>query len=1248
MSLSSQPAAPFGFLTSNSPPGDWIEQHRQAHQHYRGPRDTRIPPFLGGLAQAVSTLRFSLMQLRLALERTPSQPTDFRRRLLDSGMGLHGEDPEGHLVKLVDNYLSRRDWREQDILEMILEYLERSSPREGELAGELARLRSLRERDRERYQRVVPGMMSEARGNLMGLGYASRFLQDLKPRFPKLNRGALEVLTGALRMSLGLPRGAIEEIATRETPADLWSRFYKEAGAHWTAQGTFLTLKPFEKASLYLMESLPIEKRGHSGFVRYLLENEAAYRRILAACYASPEEQQNRLLEETDRYNRLPEHALQPAAYDEEERALFLYAFFLRPDVVEAIAERERHKDLYQAVPGLPSRALLPRVLQEVQNVFGYITPESFEKIVEILELPPVEVIRVIASYKQYSADPGGDILIYVCKGTACFLRGQPNLSRSLSSHIRAEQGEVGEHGIQFIEMDCFGVCHLAPVIKSRDTFLGNRTARDIPRMLDQLLKGPEYDNRLSFIRRIQQELAPGRTSDLPDTMRILRVEGNDGAKSPSPGTVGEGPIPSEKDLGGAGLRIDSDGRVHAVAAEGSRELGRVIPSCLPFHYTGRDGSVQVGCVVLDEFGQATEFIHVDADFLGDDLRRTMKPAVRVTEGKVWIERNGPFLCLGDYIDQAVAVRSETGAARLVVLSGTPGRTPPAREEGVARGSADGEDAGFAARQDRLVLGFAALADPQDIDSYLAVGGYGAVRRVLGLEGEPAWAPRDIVREVSAARLRGRGGAGFPTGTKWEAVRLARCVVEEGDHNRDPIKFIVANGDEGDPGAFMDRTLIQERPHQVLEGMILAALAVGARYGVLYVRKEYEDAVRRLEHAVFQARRKGFLGRNIFGTPGLCFDIDIRLGAGAFVAGEKRAIMRAIEGEPAEPTLNAVSNTFRGLWGKPTLLNNVETLANVPLILRKGSEWYASRGTENSGGSKIFSVAGIVNRTGLVEVRFGRTLDDIIRICGGVQDGKRLAGVQIGGPSGAILSLTGVRSYLLYTPLDFDTFDRVGAMLGSGGLVFIGDDDDVVRLARHFTDWLAEESCGQCPSCLQGTASLGSTLDSILAGEGTADHIHALWAKSDAIKAGSQCGLGMTAANPVTSALRFFPHSFLYHALANPRLNRQECFLLLEALRLLTREDVQRITGRRRETLGYSFTLKKHLARHLMTELDRLDQVHPGEPRRVRQLLDLLQVPPHEMGTRDISHECSLEELEDHRRYLEDWAGDPEPPSASR
>ena len=1229
-------------------PEEWLVQHQQVRLHFWGPRDTRISAGIPGLAREICALRCSLEQLRLAFEKHPDALRAFRERLGSERVGMDGIDAGGRLVVLIDSCLSRIDWREQDILEMILEYLENgatSRPDHDErakeataLAGELSELKKLRDQDRPAYERAVQGLISEARGSLMGLKQACGLLRNHSLPLDALNEEAIRLLIQSLARTMGIAPNALPPGPLPEDPAWLWEELCGAAQEKWRKMSVVLPLKPFEKASLFLLEALPLAIEGHAGFVRYLIENEDAYRRLLAICYAPLPVQKKSLGEELERYNRLPEYAARPLRYDDPQQQFFLYAFLLRPDVVAAIVERERQKDIYRVISGLSSKAHLPRVLHEVQNIFGYVTPEAFEKIVATLNLEPVDVIRVIASYKQYSADPGGDILIYICKGTACFLRGQPELSRRLALEIEAEEGEVGRHGIQFIEMDCFGVCHLAPVVKARDVFLGKRTGEDIPRLLEQLLKGTSYENRMMFLNRIRQMLAPGHESEPLQGVCVLKVE-EDG--TPPMSHQGETPEQQQSGLEGCAIQLSASGHIFALSGAQKQDLGRLLPDSLAFTIQAPDGTERVGAVIMDETSQIIRLAQFHAPFLEQEMRCTLKPRATVADGAVWVERTGGRLRLGAYTANVIAVETEGMGCRLLHLSGAASQIPPEKEEGLATRQLQTEDEAFLSRQDRLVLGFTAQADPQEIESYLAQGGYAAVKRVLGLSGEPAWAAREIIAEVARARLRGRGGAGFPTGRKWEAVYLAKSIVEESDENQSAMKLIVANGDEGDPGAFMDRTLIQERPHQVIEGMILAALAVAARYGVIYVRKEYEDAVRRLEHALFQARRKGLLGENIFSTAGLHFDIEIRLGAGAFVAGEKRAIMRAIEGEPAEPTLNAVSNTYRGLWGKPTLLNNVETFANAPLIIQRGGNWYARQGTEQSGGSKIFSVAGIVKQTGLVEVRFGRTLDDIVRICGGIQDGKRLAGVQIGGPSGAILSLTGVRSYLMYTPLDFDSFDQVGAMLGSGGLVFIGEDDDVVRLARHFTDWLAEESCGQCPPCMQGTVSLGKTLDVILQGEGASDHLHALWAKSDAIKAGSQCGLGTTSANPVTSALRFFPHAFLHYLLGNPRLNRLELFRVLEGLRLLTRGNVERIATRRRQVVGYSFVLKKHLLRHLVNELERLDQYRPSPQRRTGHFLALLQVRPHEVGTRDVGIECTLEELEQHRQYLQDVYGEP-------
>ncbi len=1208
-------------FTTRLSPSSWIRQHQAAYHICSAPRDRRLPAFVDRLARHASLIRHSLELLRIVFQNHPERYADFLAQLSASRTHFWGDDLDGALPRLVRRALSRSDWRERDLLEMSLDYLGQASmPEALDPGAEIEALERLRAQDPGAYETTMAGLISEARGLLPGLIAAHQALRSRDEPFQRLDANALQALGTAVAGCLGVdPLDFFPSPVAAQDPARLWQAMFDQAAAALAEQRIRPPLKIFEKATLYLLESLPLRSAGHAGFVRHLIEEEEAYRRLLATCYAPLAVQDQRLGEEMERYNRLPENAAVPVSYDDKERRNFLFAFFLRPDVVEAIAERERVKAIYQAVPGLGSRAHLPRVLHEVQNVFGYIVPESFDKIVSALDLDAVDVIRVIASYKQYSVDPKGSILIYICKGTACFLRGQPELSRRMIAEIEAEENEVGRYGVQFIEMDCFGVCHLAPVVKTEDRFLGNQRAENIPRLLQQLRQGPHYDNRLAFVRRILERLAPQRSVALPAQMRVQQLL----CENPAELDPADSLAPAE--ILGRPLNLKAGGEMVAETNGHHRYLGRLIPNSLGFRYRTAANEEKIGCLLVNDAGQIQKVIHFPAYWLENELANTLNPEAMVEDGYVWVRRADDRVRLGPYTDQ-VLVLQRNERYWLLVVDQASGSLPSAEPQH-GGSDPDSEKEDFIQRQDRLVLGFAAAANPDDIESYLGQGGYESVYRVLGLRDEPAWKQQDIIDQILEARLRGRGGAGFPTGRKWNGMLKAQCRVLENDENQDPIKLIVANGDEGDPGAFMDRTLIQERPHQLIEGMIIAAIAVGARYGVIYVRKEYEDAVRRLEHALFQARRKGFLGQDIFGVEGLHFDLEIRLGAGAFVAGEKRAIMRAIEGKPAEPTLKAVSNTVRGLWGKPTLLNNVETFANVPLILRHGGRWYHGQGTEKSGGSKIFSVAGIVNQTGLVEVRFGRTLHDIIRICDGIQEGKVLAGVQIGGPSGAILSLTGVRAYLLDTPLDFDSFNQTGAMLGSGGLVFIGEDDDVVRLARHFTDWLADESCGQCPACFRGTSALGKTLDSILIGEGDSRHIHRLWAQSDSIRSGSQCGLGSTAANPVTSALRFFPHAFFHAVLANPRLNALECFRTLEALRLLTREDVVRVRGSKREVIGYSFTLRKHLFRYLVTVLERLDRYRPAPARRTPRFLDLMQVPAEEVGLRDITLETTPEEV---------------------
>lgn len=1199
-------------------PSWWLERLRWALAHPGPIRDTRIPKDLRPLAKGVSVLRAGLDELRLLVATAPETLRDFLTGLEKEPMGIWGAGPDRPMVRLVQDALARGDWREKDVMDMILEYvsaLEPDLPEDVRHAWAMYRAAATSPNGRTRA--VLDGMISEARGRLGGLQWVRQSASERGcPQgslgLPSIRwlRDTLAVMTGCAR---NLPERSDDDLADMDGAA-LWRDLEEAIKSAWGKSERSFPVKDVEKASLYLMEDMASRDPNHRFFVRYLVEDESAYRRVLRTCYADEKVQRAALDQEIDRFNRLPEHAAHRVSYDGDEKTWWLKAFFFRPDAVQCFVERERVKDIYNVLKGLDARAYLPRVLHEVQGLFGYVTPEACEKIVERLGLDPEDVLRVVASYKQYSADPSGDIIIYVCKGTACFLRGQPELSRRLTAEIGADVDAVGRYGVQYVEMDCFGVCHLAPVVRAGNRFYGTQKPEDIPRLVNRLIQGPDYENRRFFVERLLEKMLAETVSEPVEILTAVRL----GRFSKTAhGVVPQEPSWEEIEQG-CPVILDHKGTVFLQQPDGSTSgLGRLIPRALPFKTRDVDGSDRFGAVILDDDRCVIRGLGLP-DLMDETiLDGALRPTARLVDGQVVLSSSDRSIVLGPYTDR-VMVAEASDAYVCIVFAGEGSSVHPADDDSNVPEKVSVEDAAFRSVQDRVVLDFAAAGHPTRIDSYRAAGGYESVYRVLGFRGEPRWNPERIIAEVRDARLRGRGGAGFPTGRKWEAMLRAVCRVEPEDGNLDPVKLIVANGDEGDPGAFMDRTLIEEKPHQVLEGMILAAVAVGARYGVIYVRKEYEDAVRRLEDALFEARRCGFLGRDIFGVPGLDFDIEIRLGAGAFVAGEKRAIMRAIEGKPAEPTIKAPSNTVRGLWGKPTLLNNVETFANVPVILQRGSAWYARLGTSRSGGTKIFSVAGIVKKTGLVEVRFGKTLGDIIEICGGIQDGKKLSGVQVGGPSGAILSLTGARAYLLQTPLDFDTFNDAGAMLGSGGLVFIGEDDDVVRLARHFTDWLAEESCGQCPSCFRGTRALGRVLDRILAGQGTAADIHELWALSDVVRAGSQCGLGTTAANPVTSALRFFPAAFFHYLLGNPDMNPREMFEALEALRLLTRQEIVRITGVRRHVEGAAFTLKRHLVRFLVEETEKMDQYRPTSLRMTERLLRLLGLPRYEVGQREV------------------------------
>ncbi len=421
------------------------------------------------------------------------------------------------------------------------------------------------------------------------------------------------------------------------------------------------------------------------------------------------------------------------------------------------------------------------------------------------------------------------------------------------------------------------------------------------------------------------------------------------------------------------------------------------------------------------------------------------------------------------------------------------------------------EDIPFYRKQMRLVFGRNGAIDPENIEDYIALGGYSALVKALF-----SMQPDEIIEEVKRSGLRGRGGGGFPTGRKWASMKKAPSP--------DGRRFVIGNADEGDPGAFMDRSLIEGNPHSLIEGMIIGAYAMGATAGYVYIRREYPLALQTLTTALRQAREYGFLGQDILGS-GFSFDIGINRGGGAFVCGESTALMASMEGKVGEPRPKYVHTVEKGLWDRPTCLNNVETWANVPLIIARGADWYAGIGTDKSKGTKIFSLVGKVNNTGLIEVPMGITLREVIfEIGGGIQKGRRFKAVQTGGPSGGVIPES-----LLDLPVDFDRLTEVGSMMGSGGMIVMDDRTCMVDVARYFLQFLTEESCGKCVPCREGVRRVKEIVERICRGEGRMSDLRLIEEMAPEIADGSLCGLGQSAPNPVITSIRYFREEWEAH-----------------------------------------------------------------------------------------------------------------------
>ena len=443
------------------------------------------------------------------------------------------------------------------------------------------------------------------------------------------------------------------------------------------------------------------------------------------------------------------------------------------------------------------------------------------------------------------------------------------------------------------------------------------------------------------------------------------------------------------------------------------------------------------------------------------------------------------------------------------------------------------DELNFYKKQERIALKNCGVIDPECIDEYIAFDGYKALEKVL-----TEMTPDQVIEEITASGLRGRGGAGFPTGKKWMFTKMAK-----GEQ-----KYVVCNADEGDPGAFMDRSILEGDPHCIIEAMMIAGYAVGANKGYIYVRAEYPIAVQRFQKAIDQAKEYGILGQNIWGT-NFSFELEIRLGAGAFVCGEETALLESIEGRRGQPRLKPPFPANAGLWQKPTLINNVETYANVTKIILNGAKWYSSIGTENSKGTKVFALGGNVVNIGLVEVPMGTTLREIVfDIGGGIPNGKQFKAAQTGGPSGGCIP-----AEHLDTPIDYESLNAIGSMMGSGGLIVMDDTKCMVNLAKFYLGFTVDESCGKCTPCRIGTQRMLEMLERITEGEGVPEDIEKLEKLANTIKKASVCGLGQTAPNPVLSTLKYFKEEYIAHiedkkcpageckALANVEINPELC-----------------------------------------------------------------------------------------------------------
>jgi NADH-quinone oxidoreductase subunit F len=725
-----------------------------------------------------------------------------------------------------------------------------------------------------------------------------------------------------------------------------------------------------------------------------------------------------------------------------------------------------REIDAIVAAIGRGAGDLIP-ILQKIQQRYHYLPEEALSRVAEVTKIRPVVIRGVATFYDSFRLRPAGRHKVCVCHGTACHVKGSEQVQEAVERHLKLEKGKdtdaAGNYTVERVA--CVGCCTLAPVVVIDSSTYGHLAATGVAKVFRDF--------------ETQAEGGPGSGTDapqwLPDVPEI-RIGVGSCCIAGGSLTLREA---LERALRKRRIRanirsVGCVGMCHQIPLvevvwPGTESDTRALPSALA-------GSEHAGAGA-----PAAVFARVRPEEAEQVVNQAFPP-------QGWFSRAG--LAARTALDRLLGPADEADHNRLDVR--------------------EGQVCSFLGKQVRIATESCGHLDPLDIDAYARHGGFEALQAVMGEMG-----PDEAVARIQASGLRGRGGAGFPTARKWLAAHAA-----PGD-----LKYMVCNGDEGDPGAFMNRMILESYPYRVLEGLAIAARCIGAREGYLYIRAEYPLAVRRVREAIARMEERGLLGEGMCGGR-WSLHVQVKEGAGAFVCGEETALLASIEGRRGMPRLRPPYPVEHGLWGKPTVVNNVETLSQVPWILRHGPAEFSKLGTASSKGTKVFALTGKVLRGGLIEVPMGITLREIVEeIGGGVGPGRTLKAVQIGGPSGGCLPAA-----LCHLPVDYEALTGAGAIMGSGGLVVMDDRDCMVDIARYFLRFTQDQSCGQCTFCRVGTRRMLDILDRLCGGKGEPDDLAKLEMLASEVKRGSLCGLGQTAPNPVLTTLRYFREEYEAHA----------------------------------------------------------------------------------------------------------------------